>query len=145
MLAGDLAKMKAALVTLLFTFAMPANGQDFVVKGDEVDPIAPLRITHSVDEMREDGELVQYYNFVVYEFETKAGFMRARTYMDENYKVTIYGPFLDAESTEEISAPQMEADVIAYLKRRFAVIERLGESGYEQVWPGSKASLINNP
>lgn len=137
--------MKFALAALLFAVAMPANAQGFVVKGDEVDPIAPTRITHSVDEMREDGELVQYYNFVLYEFETKSGLMRARTYMDENYKVAIYGPFSNTKSTEEVSAPQMEVDVIAYLKRRFAIIERLGKSGYEQVWPKPKTSPGKRP
>lgn len=106
---------------------------------DEVDAIQPFKIKHHVDEITEGGRLVERYNYVVYEFENKDGYVWARTYMDEVVKVAIYGPFANRSRSSKVAAPKLEAAVVDYLKRRFSRIDRFNADqnagdAYETIW-----------
>ncbi len=94
---------------------------------DEVDPIAPVSIDHSVDEVWADergGTLEQIYNFIDYHFERAGRYCRARMYLDEPKSVTFYGPFSAPGSHSRIDDRQLEADVLGYLARRFSDVKR---------------------
>ena len=93
----------------------------FVVAEFETDDILPKSITHEVE---------LSYNFIRYEFETDHHFYWARSYLSEIEKVAIYGPFKSSDDLEKIEAP-IDDRVFGYFKRRFRVIERLTENGYE--------------
>ncbi|HUE80040.1 MAG TPA: hypothetical protein VMN38_10470 [Sphingomicrobium sp.] len=106
---------------------------------DEVDAIQPVKISHHVDEIAEGDRLVERYNYVVYEFENEAGYLWARTYLEEVEKVAIYGPFTDRTRTTKAIAPNLETAVVSYLKRRFDRIDRLNPDknapdAYETLW-----------
>ena len=109
------------------------------VQQDEVDPIQPVKISHHVDEISDGDKLVERYNYIVYEFENQAGYVWARTYMDEVESVAIYGPFVGRSRTAKTDAPELEAAVVDYLKRRFNQIDRLNmdegaANAYETIW-----------
>ncbi|WP_428027209.1 hypothetical protein [Altererythrobacter sp.] len=130
-----------ALLALSFVPIAPISAQSssFELLRDEVDPIVPNKVTHHVDEIFDDGELVEKYNFLVYEFETEEGFISARAYLDEIKTVALFGPYPDKNSQELISAPELEAATIGYLKRRYRKIERFlpdsnSATGYELIW-----------
>jgi hypothetical protein len=94
-----------------------------VVDGNEVDPITPVSIEHSVDELWVDEqrqELEQYYNYLDYHFERDGHYCRARLYLDEPRSVTLYGPLAGRGQIIFVSDDQLETDVIAYLRRRFS-------------------------
>jgi hypothetical protein len=106
---------------------------------DEADAIQPFKISHHVDEITEEGRLVERYNYVVYEFENNGGYVWAKTYLDEVDNIAIYGPFADRSRTSKVSAPELETAVVGYLKRRFDRIDRLNPDenapdAYETIW-----------
>ncbi|SDO06238.1 hypothetical protein SAMN05216360_11485 [Methylobacterium phyllostachyos] len=57
------------------------------------DPIAPVAIEHSIDEIWLEGRLQQSYNFFDYHFEQEGAYCRARSYADAMDKVVVRGPF----------------------------------------------------
>jgi hypothetical protein len=101
--------------------------------GDDNDPIQPVRIEHKVDEVVIDGVVEQSYNFIDYWFDDPAGQVRARTYLDTAHKVAIYPPIRAGEPVEFRTEWQTRDAVVAYLARRFRVIEALGATGYEPI------------
>lgn len=90
----------------------------------EDDPIVPSRIEHRIDDIRIEGRTVQYYNYLDYHFESEAAYFRARAYVDNMRRITLYGPFAGPEDLVRVEAPDMEAAVFAYLERRFRVDRR---------------------
>lgn len=112
---------------------------DVQVHDDNADKIQPIKISHHVDEITEGDRLLERYNYVVYEFENDDGFLWARAYLDEIHKVSIYGPFTDRSKKTKANAPDLEAAVVEYLKRRFHRIdgfnpdENSGDA-YETMW-----------
>ena len=103
---------------------------------DEADLITPSRIIHSVDEIRDGDELIQYYNYLIYHFDDGTAHVVARTYLDEVYKVAVYEPTSEPNGNTVVAAPELEAAVVAFLKRRFPVIEEFTtKGGYTQIWP----------
>jgi hypothetical protein len=89
-----------------------------MIEGEE-DRIQPVRIEHLIDEVWNDGQLEQYYNFLVYQFERDGAYCHARSYADDFRDVTVYGPFEGQHSIEKVSRPDFENDVVRYLQRRF--------------------------
>jgi len=98
------------------------------------DPIQPVRIRHEVDEFVDADGLDGRYNYIVYEFERSGVHVGARTYLDEIGTVSLFGPFKGEESRERVSDPELVDAVVAYMKRRFHRIDRLGDDGYETIW-----------
>jgi hypothetical protein len=102
---------------------------------DVEDPIVPVRITHNSEQIWDGDTLEQNYNYLVYDFETEQHTYRARAYLDEIYKVAIYGPF---EKGQMEPTPLWEAEidqrVLAYFRRRYSEITKLGRNGYVSIW-----------
>lgn len=98
---------------------------------DEDDPIVPVRITHNSEQIWDGDTLEQDYNYLVYEFETEQYQYSARAYLDEMHTVAVYGPF-ERDSSGHMPTKDAEIDqrVLAYLRRRYAEITRLGPTGY---------------
>jgi hypothetical protein len=93
------------------------------------DPILPSKLEHLVEDGYDLKEKTQlfYYNFLRYEFEHPAGAIWARSYLDTTDHVAIYpskGVALDDPIVEK---------VIAYLRRRYVKVLRLGQTGYEPI------------
>ncbi len=86
------------------------------------DPITPSSISHEFDDFTKDGELLQQYNYLVYEFEKDGKFLRAHSYLDEIDRVSIFCPIKERSSIDRIEAPEFEQQVIDYLKRRYTTI-----------------------
>ncbi len=106
---------------------------------DEVDPIKPFAVLHHVDEIRDGEELVERYNYIVYEFESEEGFLTARTYLNEIDIVSIFGPFTSRDMIKSVDAPALETGAIDYFKRRFRQIDRFDPNtksgnGYKTIW-----------
>jgi hypothetical protein len=106
---------------------------------DEADRITPVRISHHVDEIIDGDKLQERYNYLVYEFERDGLTVSARTYLDEVGAVAIFGPYRGRDTTVEIRAPKLEAEVVAYLQRRFSQIDRLSKDDasptpYVTIW-----------
>ena len=108
---------------------------------EEDDPLTPARIEHLCEEIHADGVLEQKYNYLVYHFEMNGHYLRARAYLDEIDKVSIYGPFETAQACDAISDDEFETLAMGYLKRRFQIITKLsGEAGgYAVVWKAEGA------
>ena len=104
------------------------------VRTSEADPIRPVEISHDVDEIIVDGLLEQHYNFLDYHFEKYDAYCHARTYLDDIETVRMFGPYSDRDSEDEVDAPELYREVLAYLKRRFPIIEALGDDGYVTIW-----------
>jgi hypothetical protein len=99
-------------------------------KMDEKDPISPVRITHSSEQIR-DGSALQQNYYLVYEFETEQHRYRARAYLDEIQTVAVYGSFeKDSAGSASLEGVEIDQRVLAYLRRRYAQITRLGSTGY---------------
>ena len=98
------------------------------------DPIEPVEIRHDVDRIVVDGKLEQEYNYWIYQFDKYGAFIKARSYRDDIGVVSIFGPFADETCQEQIEAPELYAEVLSYLKRRYMAIDRLDEEGYTTVW-----------
>ena len=102
------------------TFALPR----------EVDPEPgqPHLIRHGCDYMRSaDGMLDFYYNYLDYTWIVGGREIMARSYLDENGKISFVVPkaTLDALDT---------ADILAFLQRRFLTIQTFELSGYLPQW-----------
>ena len=100
----------------------------------KTDPIAPVEITHSVDEIVVDGQMQARYNYLAYHFEVEGDYCRARTYLNDIGTVSVYGPFAGRGSRDIVEAPQFFDYVMSFLKRRFLRIDILGEEGYVTIW-----------
>lgn len=99
-----------------------------IVERDEIDPITPVGIDHSVDEIWADDKrkvLEQRYNFLDYHFEKDGLYCRARAYLDEPKTVTLYGPFVGRGSIERVVDAEFADAVTTYLQRRFRKLKML--------------------
>lgn len=93
----------------------------FEVLDNSADPIAPVSITHSVDEIRNDGRVEQHYNFLDYLFERDGFSIRARAYLDDIETVTV---MLEPRPVGG-AGERLVADIRKYLERRYASVEQL--------------------
>ena len=106
--------MNVLLYLLLATTAISQEHSvvpQIQLKQDEADAIQPVKISHHVDEFTEADRLFERYNYIVYEFENKDGYLWARTYLDEVDGVAIHGPFADRRRMSMVDAPDLEAAV----------------------------------
>lgn len=101
------------------------------------DAIHPTAIHHRVDELRAEGELLQYYNYLVYEFERDGQSCIARTYVEMIDEVALLGPVPSPNNDRKVPESAFRDDVLQYLKRRFHHITELGDEGYITVWTRS--------
>jgi hypothetical protein len=98
---------------------------------DKEDPILPVRITHNSEQIWNGKTLEQNYNYLLYEFETDQHLYRARAYLDAIDTVAVYGPFeKDSTNSAPFEGAEIDQRVLAYLRRRYAEITRLGPTGY---------------
>ena len=88
------------------------------------DPIEPIHIEHSVDEIWHDGHLEQFYNFLDYHFERDGAYCRARSYVDDFHEAVLFGPFEGRTSIRKAVSPDLERDALLYLERRFRKVSR---------------------
>jgi hypothetical protein len=136
----DAMKMLLSLLLALGTISQERSTvADVQIHDDNADNIQPIKISHHVDEITEGDRLLERYNYVVYEFENDDGFLWARAYLDEINKVSFYGPFTDRSQKTKANAPDFEAAVVEYLKRRFHRIDRFNPDenagdAYETMW-----------
>lgn len=111
---------------------VPAPMLDF--RMDVEDDIAPTRITHNSEQMWDGEALEQNYNYLVYEFETDTHIYRARAYLDTIETVAILGRIDRTSSQREmLTSDQVDPRILAYLRRRYAVITILGPAGYAPI------------
>lgn len=98
------------------------------------DALHPQRIEHKREVIRRrGGEVEASCNYLDYFFETETHWYRARAYLDDMTRVAIFGPFeLNAPPTRPVSQT-IDARVLAYLRRRYATIEVLDETGYREI------------
>ena len=90
--------------------------------GEEISP----RIEHKVDEIRDErGRLEQLYNYVDYQFERDAVYLRARMYIDKPRVVDLFGPYR-TDGVEAVRAPELEEAARGYLGRRFNKVRSVG-------------------
>ena len=88
---------------------------------DPQDSIKPVLIEHLVDEIyNSDGSLSESYNYLDYYFERDGWRIRARAYADTFQEVTWHAPTAIVSSADRSATAGLEADVAAYLTRRFA-------------------------
>jgi hypothetical protein len=86
------------------------------------DAVKPARIEHGCEELWFGDRAGPQYNFLVYFFEDARARIRARAYLDEIDKVTIFPATLknsDGGPQAEIEAPELWAGALAYLRRRY--------------------------
>ena len=89
----------------------------------------PISITHERDLIVFDGKVEQDYRFLIYRFAGRDCAVIARMYFDEPRVVSI---------TEPIDWDAADADVLAYLKKRFDIVRQLGgPDGYRTIWSKS--------
>jgi hypothetical protein len=101
---------------------------------DEEDAIVPARIVHNSEQIWNGKTLEQNYNYLVYEFETDEHLYRARAYLDDTQTVSILGRFNRVSSQPEIlTSEQIDPRILAYLRRRYAVITILRPTGYTPI------------
>lgn len=114
-------------------FAMNANTQAVVgMKFVEEDELTPSLIEHRCEEMFEGDQLVGTYNYVYYEFRAQDHFYWARSYLDEIEEVSIFGPFSDETRQEKLNDP-IDTRIVAYFRRRYALLQQLGDDGYAPI------------
>jgi hypothetical protein len=90
------------------------------------DDDLPLSITHARDTIIFAGKVEQDYRFLTYRFKAASGNVEARMYLDDPWTVSIIEPLM--------SVP-LPADVLAYLQKRFRLIQQLGgPDGYAEIW-----------
>jgi hypothetical protein len=97
------------------------------------DAVQPTEIEHRCEEMFDGNRLIQRYNYIVYHFENGGRYSWARAYFDDAGTVALYGPFHSRATKNPIAGGAMDDDVLAYLRRWFRKIERLGSGGYVTV------------
>ncbi|MEM8784302.1 MAG: hypothetical protein AAGF19_00430 [Pseudomonadota bacterium] len=87
------------------------------------EAFAPTSLVHEVDRIyAEDGTLEQEYNWLEYGFEGDRSFIGAVSYLDDIEAVFIRGVFAEKYSDEKTVDDAHLAQVIAYLRERFATI-----------------------
>ena len=89
--------------------------------------------SHRCEEVFDGDQLTQRYNYVVYHFENGGHCYWARAYLEDIDTAALFGPF-DDRITRRPAASPMDADVLAYLQRRFQEIQTLGDEGYKVTW-----------
>jgi hypothetical protein len=107
----------------------------------DTDPIQPLRVEHKVDEIIIDGQIEQSYNLVIYTFDSPAGALNVRAYLDAAHEAVILPPFRAAPGQPPVIGEDWATRdaVIGFLARRFLVIKELGPSGYRVIWMATHA------
>lgn len=97
---------------------------------EEKDAITPTLIEHRVDSGAHErtGEVLYHYNYLYYRFDAD-GEIRARSYLDEIDKVSLFLP-----RGMDLEHPDAKR-VLGYLIRRFRRIEMLDKTGYVAIWP----------
>jgi len=103
------------------------------------DPITPVSIEHLCEEIFEDGELEQRYNYLSYVFERDGVRLLARAYLDTAWTVSLFPPHhVEGPADQFVEAPKMREDAIAYFKRRYGEIKELSlTAGYVVIWSGA--------
>jgi hypothetical protein len=79
------------------------------------DDLLPIGITHSRDMIIFDGKVEQDYRFLDYRFKGRDSDIVARMYLDDPWTVSIIEP---------MNCETLDADILAYLQRRFNLIDR---------------------
>ena len=105
--------------------------------GSGEDVIQPVAIDHRCDEIVEQGQIRQRYNYLEYSFELDGLRLRARAYLDEPSRVAIYPTQARKEGPpQSVEAPAFREAVLAYLRRRFQVIDEMAleADGYRTIW-----------
>jgi hypothetical protein len=107
---------------------------------DSEDPILPVRITHNCEQLWYGNSLAQDYNYLLYDFETQKYLYQARAYLHEIHTVAVYGPYeKDLANSLPLEGGEIEPRVLAYLRRRYLEITRLGPAGNVSVEPMTDA------
>lgn len=93
------------------------------------DKDVPDRIEHGCDIIvNDDGEIEQYYNYLVYYFSGVGFGLWARTYLDDLGHVTLHG-FASEQGKRSIDREAFETEkgraIVQYLQRRYGEV-RLG-------------------
>jgi hypothetical protein len=96
------------------TITMPESGEALPLTEDDD---LPLSITHSRDTIAFDGKIEQDYRFLNYRFKGRNGDVIARMYLDDPWTVSIIEP---------MNCETLDADILAYLQRRFNLIRCYG-------------------
>jgi len=96
------------------------------------DSIRPTAIEHKCEEIFVGDELEQKYNFLVYHFDRNGVYFCARTYLHDIKTVSLHGPF-ESKVSMKPTGGSVDGAVLAYLKRRFATIQTLGNDGYASI------------
>ncbi len=123
-----------SIIGVFYVAASAVAASNYTVKFSEDDQISPKQIRHNVEEIFNSGELEQKYNYLVYEFEKYDACASARTYLDDIGTVSVYGPVSCKRNNDAVKAPKLVSEIMTYLKRRFFVIDKLGDAGYETLW-----------
>ena len=94
----------------------------------------PLRIEHGCDIIADEaGELLQYYNFLVYRFGGVGHDLWARTYLDQVHTITLYGSISEADRgrlrPEHFDCEEGKA-ILRYLQRRYSEVRLSGSPEY---------------
>jgi hypothetical protein len=101
------------------------DGDDNICQSTNDDDL-PIAITHSRDRIVFDGRVEQDYRFLTYRFKGRDREISARVYLDDPWIVSI---------TEPMDCETLDADILAYLQKRFNLIRRLGgPDGYIDMW-----------
>ena len=104
------------------------------------DSIEPVRIEHKVDEIIADGLVEQSYNYLDYQFDSPAGAIHVRSYLNTSHAATIHPPVGLGDGKLLFGEDWTARDaIIAYLTRRFLVIKELSLAGYQPIWIASHA------
>ncbi|MEO1542643.1 MAG: hypothetical protein AAFR75_01265 [Pseudomonadota bacterium] len=93
----------------------------------------PYQIEHLVEIIVSEGQVDQFYNYLVYRFEGHGAYVWARTYLDEIHTVSVFGPFKSADELVPIGSPNLMNGVVEYLKTRFSNLQVLSENGNVKV------------
>lgn len=90
------------------------------------DPPLAVTITHHRDKLSFGGKVEQDYRFILYDFTQAGAGVTARMYLDDARRVSLTSPNGEVPDA-----------VLFYLQRRFDVITRMGDNGYEVFWEAS--------
>ena len=96
---------------------------------------APFSITHHREMMFDADELTQDYNYIDYHFGSPDAPIRARHYLLEN-RISLALPVVHGDVEE--GGRHVPADILAYLQRRFDMVELLTQGGYQQLWSAGR-------
>ena len=96
------------------------------------DAISPTMIEHRCEDIVSEGKLEQRYNYIVYHFECDSAYFWARAYLDDVKTVSLHGPF-ENRTTKRPVEGAFNAAVLAYLKRRYQIVQALGDGAYAPI------------